>query len=75
AAAGVHCPGSGRGPGGDPGRRAHRRPGLPHRAGGADHAAAAPCRGQHGGAHHPRQLHRCPGPADHPAGGRPRDLR
>ena len=43
--------------------------------GGADHAAAAPCRGQHGGAHHPRQLHRCPGPADHPAGGRPRDLR
>ena len=45
------------------------------RAGGADHAAAAPCRGQHGGAHHPRQLHRCPGPADHPAGGRPRDLR
>ena len=32
-------------------------------------------RAQHGGAHHPRQLHRCPGPADHPAGGRPRDLR
>ena len=36
---------------------------------------AAQRRGGYRGAHHPRQLHRCPGPADHPAGGRPRDLR
>ena len=31
AAAGLHCPGPGRRPGGDSGRRAHRRPGQPHR--------------------------------------------
>ena len=35
AAAGVHRPGAGGQPVGDPGRRAHRRPGLPHRPGGA----------------------------------------
>ena len=31
--------------------------------------------GRHGGAHHPRQLHRRPGPADHPPGGRAGRLR
>ena len=75
AAACVHRPGPGGGSVGDPGRRAHRRPGLPHRAGGAGHHPGAPRRGQHRGPHHPRQLHRRPGPAHHPPGGRPRDLR
>ena len=58
------------GPGGHPGRRAHRRAGQPHRPRGAGHSAKAAPAGEHRGAHHPRQLHRGAGRADHPAGGR-----
>ena len=69
AAARLHCPGPGRGAGGHPGRRAHRRPGQPYRPRGAGHFAETAPPGQHGGPDHPRQLHRGAGRADHPAGG------
>ena len=45
------------------GRRAHRRPGLPHRPGGAGLPPEAQRRGGYRGAHHPRQLHRRQGQA------------
>ena len=48
---------------GDPGRRAHRRLGLPHRPGGAGLPPEAQRRGGYRGAHHPRQLHRRQGQA------------
>ena len=70
AAARFHCAGPGGPPGGDPGRRAYRRSGQPHRPRGAGHPAKAAPPGQYGGADHPRQLHRHAGSPDHPAGGR-----
>jgi len=42
---------------------AHRRPGLPHRPGGAGLPPEAQRRGGYRGAHHPRQLHRRQGQA------------
>ena len=75
AAAGLHCPGSGGEPFGDSGRRAHRRPGLPHRPGGAGFPQEAQPGGGHSGPHHPRQLYRGEGRPDHPPSGRENHLR
>ena len=58
-------------PAGDPGRRAHRCTGLPHRPRGAGAFAATAQAGTYRGADHPRQLHCRAGRPHHPAGGRP----
>jgi len=71
----VSIAGTGAQPAGDPGRRAHRCTGLPHRPRGAGAFAAAAQAGTYRGADHPRQLHCRAGRPHHPAGGRPGGLR